>query len=124
MLHQLFLMTPDLEQSRAFFENVLELEKIDESERSMEFETGSCTLKIEADFEKEVLAEFGLEPPSDSRGDGVIPVIEVDDIEATHRRAVEAGAEIRMEPREVSWGRKMFLVESPSGYIFEVSRPL
>ena len=123
-LHQIFLMSPDLEQSAEFFEDALGLKKATEGERSVEFETGSCTLKVEADFKEKVLAEFGLEPPNEDRGDGIITVIEVDDVDAIHRQAVSAGAEILMEPREVSWGRKMFLVESPSGYVFELSRPL
>lgn len=123
-LHQIFLMSSDLEQSSTFFEDALGLTKTDEGERSVEFKTGPCTLKVEADFEEKVLAEFGLEPLAEDRGDGIITVIEVDDVDASYRQAASAEAEILMEPREVNWGRKMFLIESPSGYVFEVSRPL
>lgn len=123
-LHQVYLMTPDLEASTAFYEDALGLEKVDEGDRSVEFETGQCALKIERDFDEETLAAFGMEPPGESRGDGAVIVIEVDDVEATHDRAVDAGADVLMEPREVGWGREMFLVRSPAGYVFEVSRPI
>lgn len=123
-LHQVYLMTADLEASTAFFEDALGLTKTDEGDRSVAFDTGRCTLKVERDFDEETLAAFGMEPPGASRGDGAVIVVEVDDVEATHDRAVDAGADVLMEPREVGWGREMFLVRSPSGYVFEVSRPV
>lgn len=123
-LYQVYLMSPDLEASARFFERALGLTKTDEGDRSVAFETGQCTLKIEGDFDEETLAAFGMEPPGDRRGDGVVIVIEVDDVVATHDQAVDAGAEVLLEPTEVSWGREMFLVQSPAGYVFEVSRPL
>lgn len=123
-LHQVYLMTPDLEASTRFFEEALGLRRADTGERSVEFETGQCALKIEQDFEPETLAAFGMDPPGDRRGDGAVVVIEVDDVGAAHDRAAAAGAAVLMEPTEVSWGRELFLVESPAGYVFEVSRPL
>lgn len=123
-LHQVYLMTPDLEASRRFYEEALGLPVAEEGERSVAFETGQCTLKVEQDFEADTLEAFGMEPPGDRRGDGAVVVIEVDDVEARHDRAVAAGADVLLERTEVSWGREMFLVESPAGYVFEVSRPL
>lgn len=123
-LHQVYLMSPDLEASTRFCEEALGLTKTEEGDRSVAFETGQCTLKIEGDFDEETLAAFGLEPPGERRGDGVVIVIEVNDVAGTHDRAVEAGADVLMEPTEVSWGREMFLVASPAGYVFEVSRPV
>lgn len=122
-LHQVYLMTPDLEASARFFEEALGLTTTDEGERSIAFETGACELKLEQDFEEDTLAAFGMEPPGESRGDGAVIVLEVEDVEATHGRAVDAGADVLLEPTEVSWGREMFLVRSPAGYVFEVSRP-
>lgn len=122
-LHQVYLMTPDLDAETTFYEEALGLEKTDEGDRSAEFETGRCALKIEQDFDEQTLAAFGMEPPGEARGDGAVIVLEVDDVQATHDRAVEAGADVLMEPTEVSWGREMFLVKSPTGYVYEVSRP-
>lgn len=124
LLQQAYLMAPDLEAARAFYEGALGLSPADVGDRSVEYDTGACTLKIERDFDEETLGAFGMEPPGERRGDGAVLVIEVDDLEAVHERAVDAGADVLMEPREVSWGREMFLVRSPAGYVFEVSRPL
>lgn len=123
-LHQVYLMTPDLESSRQFCEDALGLTPIEEGARSVEYDTGACALKLEADFTEETLAGFGLNPPGEARGEGVIIVVEVDDVEAIHDQAASAGADVLMEPREVSWGREMCLIRSPSGYVFEVSRPV
>lgn len=123
-LNQVYLMTPDLEASKRFYEEALGLTATEEGERSVAFDTGECTLKIEKDFDEETLAAFGMEPPGDSRGDGAVIVVEVEDLEGTYERAEAAGADVLMEPREVSWGREMFLVRSPAGYVFEVSRPV
>jgi len=122
-LHQVYLMTADLEASTRFFETALGLERTETGDRSVAFETGSCALKLEADFDASTLAEFGLEPPGANRGDGAVVVLEVDDVRATHDRAVEAGADVLVPPREVPWGRELFLVRSPAGYVIEVSRP-
>jgi len=112
----------DVEESLEFYRDVLGLETRDVTEGRVKFDTGECTLVLEEDFDEAVLAEFGLEPPGDDRASGVIVVIEVDDVEAVHERAERAGADVRMEPRTVEWGRKMFLVADPDGYVVEVSR--
>lgn len=123
-LNQVYLMTPDLEASKRFYEEALGLVKTDEGERSVAFETGECTLKIEKDFDEETLSAFGMEPPGESRGDGAVIVLEVEDVEEAYERAEAAGADVLIEPREVSWGREMFLVRDPAGYVFEVSQPV
>lgn len=123
-LHQVYLMTPDLQASTAFCEEALGLEKIHDGDRSVAFDTGQCELKFEKDFDDETLAAFGMEPPGEDRGSGLVTVIEVDDVDAAHERARDAVATVRKEPVETGWDRKMFLVESPAGYVFEVSKPL
>lgn len=123
-LHQVYLMTPDLRASTAFCEEALDLEKTHDGERSVAFETGECELKFEKDFDEETLAAFGMQPPGENRGGGLVSVVEVDDVEAAHERAQAAGATVLKEPMETDWDREMFLVESPAGYVFEVSKPL
>lgn len=124
VLHQTYLMVTDVDASLPFYRDVLGLAVADEADGRAKFDTGECTLVLEEDFDEAVLEEFGLEPPGDERGDGVILVVEVDDVEAVHDRAQAAGAEVLMAPRTVNWGRKMFLVADPDGYVFEVSRPV
>jgi len=120
---QVFLMVSDVERSRAFYEEGLGLETVETGDRSATFETGGCQIVVEEDFDAETLAGFGLEPPGDRRGDGAIVVLEVDDVEAKHGRVDEYGAEVLTPPRVVDWGRKLFLVRDPDGYVLEVSRP-
>ena len=122
-LHQTFLMVADVDRTVEFYEEALGLDVAERGERSATFDTGACELVVERDFDPEVLAEFGLEPPGDSRGDGVIVVVEVDDVDAVHESAADYGAEVLMEPTDVDWGRRMFLVRDPDGYTLEVSRP-
>lgn len=123
-LQQTFLMVSDVEESVAFYEETLGLDVLERGDRSAEFDTGECTLMVEEEFDADTLAGFGLEPPGDDRGDGVIVVLEVDDVDALHERAAEAGADVRLEPTDVDWGRRMCLVADPDGYILEISRPL
>lgn len=121
--NQVYLMTADLDASVAFYEEALGLTCTDRGERSAEFDTGPCTLKVERDFDEATLDAFGLSPPGDSRGDGVVVVLEVDDVDSVYERAASADAETLVEPRDVDWGRRLFLVRDPDGYVVEVSEP-
>lgn len=123
-LHQTYLMVSDLKRSTQFYEDALDLTVAERGDRSVEFETGECALKLETDFDEETLAEFNLEPPDADRGDGAVLVVEVDDVEAVYEEARNADGETLIEPREVPWGRKMFLIRDPDGYVIEVSRPV
>ncbi|WP_435317039.1 VOC family protein [Haloarchaeobius sp. TZWSO28] len=123
-MKQVYLMASDVERSTTFYEEALGLECTDRGDRSAAFETGACTLKIENEFDEATLDAFGLAPPGNSRGDGVIIVLEVEDVEAIYENAVEAGVEPLIKPREVDWGRKLFLVRDPDGYTLEVSQPM
>lgn len=123
-LHQVYLMVRDVDRAVAFYRNGLGLDLERRGERSAEFDTGAATLMLERDFDESTLAGFGLEPPGESRGDGVIVVLFVDDVDATYERAVDADAEVLTEPRDVDWGRRLFLVRDPDGYVLEVSTPI
>ena len=123
-LHQTFLMVSDVEASTAFYEDALGLTVAERGDRSTAFDTGGAELMIEQDFDEAELAAFGLEPPGDDRGDGVIVVIEVDDVDAVYERASAADAAILLEPTDVDWGRRLCLVRDPDGYVVEVSRPI
>ncbi|MFD1647835.1 VOC family protein [Haloarchaeobius litoreus] len=122
--HQVYLMTADLDASVEFYEQSLGLTCTDHGERSAAFDTGQCTLKVERDFDEETLAAFGMSPPGESRGDGVVVVLEVDDVDAVYETADEHDADTLIQPRDVDWGRRMFLVRDPDGYVLEVSQPI
>lgn len=120
------LSTADLERSRRFFEGALGLEPDRVGDSSTSYETGTCELKLQADFPEDVLEAFNLpSPPEGGRGGGAMLVLELDEpLESIHERAAEGapelGGEVLTEPREVPWGVRMFLAESPEGYVFEV----
>ncbi len=77
----------------------------------------------------EVLA-LPRQAPDDSVWDqrpprGVTLVVEVDDVAARHRRAVEAGLEIAEPLTDQPWGHRSFVVRDPQGlalYFFSHSR--
>lgn len=50
--------------------------------------------------------------------------MQVDDIDAAFRRAVEAGAEPLMEPQVMFWGDKHGQVQDPFGYIWALNQSL
>lgn len=125
-LHEASLATSDLEASRRFLEATLGLEPARVGDSSTSYETGTCELKLQADFPPEVLDSFNLEaPPEGTRGGGAMLVLELDEpLEAVHERvadlADDVAGEALTEPQEVPWGVRMFLARTPEGYVFEV----
>lgn len=123
-LHQTYLMTADLERAREFYENVLDLTVTDEGEDSVAFDTGECTLKIECDHDEAALEAFGMEPPGDDRGRGIVVVLAAGDVDAVYERASEHDAgEALTEPMTTDWNRYLCILRDPDGYIIEASRP-
>lgn len=125
-IQQLYLMTTDLEAARTFYEDSLGLEPTDTGETSVAYATGDCELKLQQDFEPDALEEFNLSPPpSSNRGAGGVQVLSIDrpldELYAQMSRALETSAgELLTEPRDVSWGERMFLAKDPDGYVWEI----
>lgn len=122
-VYEAFRMVADLDRSVEFYEAV-GLEVTERTGRRAEFETDSCTLTLEEDYDEEVLAEYGLSKPDDRRGVGTILVLRVDSVEEAFERATDAGATVLRPPTEEEWGEKLCLVEDPDGYVVEFVRPL
>lgn len=122
-LAETFLMVTDIDESVEFYTDVIGLETT-KRDSEVRFDTGAATLVLEEDFDEGVLAEFGLEPPGEDRGDGIITVIQVDDPDEVAERAEEYGADVIFEPHDVDWGRRMCLIGDPDGYVLEVSKPI
>ena len=126
-LHQALLMVSDLEESHAFYEEMLGLEPAVVDDGNVEFATGDGTLVLESDFDDEVLDAFGLERPGDDRGRGVIVALDVGDPDAVDticERVAESDRTVRMEPQDVGWGRRMALIADPDDYTVEISAAL
>jgi len=123
-LLQTFLQVSDVDETVAFYESVFGLDVRERSASKATFRTGECSLVVQADFDADTLAAFGMTPPGPDRGDGLVIVLDVEDVDAVHERAVDRGATVLTPPREVDWGRRLCLIEDPDGYVFEVSRPV
>lgn len=54
-------------------------------------------------------------------GLGVEIVIETDDVDTAHRRALDSGYELASELRQRSWGLRDFRIVSPDGYYVRVT---
>ncbi|MEO1064687.1 MAG: VOC family protein [Actinomycetota bacterium] len=52
---------------------------------------------------------------------GVIVTIVVDDADELHRRAVELGAEVLEEPRDLFYGQRRVLLRDPDGTVVDAS---
>lgn len=126
-LHQSLLMVRNLDDSVDFYRDVVGLPIQEENEGNVEFDTGQSTLVLEEDFDEEILDAFGLTAPEDPRGEGVIIAIDVgepEEVDAVCERAGSADVPLKMDPRDVSWGRRMALLADPEGYTVEISADL
>ena len=117
------LATSDLDRSRRFFEGTLGLAPERVGDTSASYETGTCELKLQADFPDDVLEAFNLDaPPETGRGGGAMFVLSLDEpLDDVHGRVeTDPDGEALIEPQEVPWGVRIFLARSPEGYVFEV----
>ena len=64
-------------------------------------------------------------PAATELGDhSYVAYLHVDDVEAFHRRAVAAGAEVLKALQDEPWGMREFGVRSPDGHRFMVGQPI
>ena len=62
--------------------------------------------------------------PASALGDhSYVAYLRVDDVEAFHDRAVEAGAEILKAPTDEPWGMRELGLRSPDGHRFMLAEP-
>ena len=115
-------MTSNLEKSRRFYEETLGFEPERGGESSVSYKEGGVELKMQRKFSDEELEKFNLSL-SDEKGEAVygVDVGSSEKVESIHEKTKEndVGAAVT-EPMKVDWCQKMFLAESPEGYIFEV----
>jgi uncharacterized glyoxalase superfamily protein PhnB len=67
-------------------------------------------------FANDAMDGMGEPPPSADRPCPVTLWLYVPDCDASHRRAVEAGAKSTMEPADMFWGDRVSSVTDPFGY--------
>jgi catechol 2,3-dioxygenase-like lactoylglutathione lyase family enzyme len=51
-------------------------------------------------------------------------IIYVEDVDALHRRALEAGLQPSTAPQDASWGERFFHITDPDGHELSFARPL
>lgn len=118
--HETTLIVTDLDRSVSFYREVLDLSVAERRGSRVAFETGQCTLVLEEEFDRETFETYGLYPPGDTPGRGVIVGLRYDDVDEVYERAVAADVEILTEPREADWGETLFLLRDPDGYAIDV----
>jgi catechol 2,3-dioxygenase-like lactoylglutathione lyase family enzyme len=63
-------------------------------------------------------------PASEIGDHSYVAYLTVDDVDAFHAHAVEAGADIRRPPTDESWGRREMWLHSPDGHRFILGQRL
>jgi catechol 2,3-dioxygenase-like lactoylglutathione lyase family enzyme len=108
--------TPVYEETVAFYRDGLGLELSHSWDRSPD-DRGTVVKAASGLIEILALPQsgdadhlFDKRPPQ-----GAFMVIEVDDVDAIHRRAVEKGLAIQQELRNQSWGHRSLCLREPNG---------
>lgn len=96
-----FLLVPDLETVRQFYESALGLSVTDEDDHSVTYDIAGPTFKLPADYPSAVREAFNLEKPDEAgRGDGAFFAIELcEDLDAVHERVTDSRGAALFEPR-------------------------
>ena len=124
-LAQTILYVQDVEQAAAFYERVFGLERgevnpegvyiaLKTGETTLAFADGAWVAGNGIDF---VPVRPQAQPP------GMEISFWVEDVEATYRAAIEAGASAWYEPVAKSWGQTVSCVSDPNGFLVEISSP-
>jgi catechol 2,3-dioxygenase-like lactoylglutathione lyase family enzyme len=107
--------TPVYEATVAFYRHGLELQVAESWDRNPEdrgtiFRAASGLIEVMTLPSSESADLWDARPPQ-----GAFMVIEVDEIEALYRRAVDKGLPITQELKDQSWGHWSFCVRDPNG---------
>jgi lactoylglutathione lyase len=116
-LSQVRLLVDDFPSCFRFYRDVLGLEAGfgDESSGYASFNAGEGTIAI---FDR---AEQGEVVSLRPAGDGVLVVLEVDDVDAEAERLRGAGAAVEREPQSrPDWGIRVLHVRDPAGNLLEL----
>jgi uncharacterized glyoxalase superfamily protein PhnB len=110
------LAVHDLAKSAAWYRDVLGCETRDPDPGNWTF----CRLGAIIDF---MLGECPNAMPASDLGDhSYVAYLRVDDVDAFHDRAVEAGADITKPLTEEPWGMREFALRSVDGHRFTLGQ--
>jgi uncharacterized glyoxalase superfamily protein PhnB len=60
-------------------------------------------------------------PASEIGDHSYVAYLDVDDVDAVHRRALDGGPEVLKPPTDEPWGRRELALRSPDGHRFMVA---
>ena len=103
------ILSERFEDSRAFYNDVIGLEESGSLDWILFFGTDQREVQLSV---MKLDIKAGVHPDVS---------IEVDDVDAVHERAVEAGAEIVYPLTDDDWGLRRFFVRDPNGAVLNVT---
>ena len=114
------LYVDDVEASLVFYEKAFGLARafLHESGDYGELATGNTKLAFSS---KELMRALGKNPrPAAATSPTFEIAFETDDVAASYRRAIDAGATPIQEVRDEPWGQTTSYVADPDGYLVEI----
>jgi lactoylglutathione lyase len=123
-LAQTILYVQDVDQAAAFYERVFRLARGEVNAEGVyiALKTGETTLAF-ADAAWVAANGIDFAPVRPRAQPPGIEISLVEDVEATYRAAIEAGASAWHEPVTKPWGQTISCVRDPNGFIVEISSP-
>lgn len=121
-ISNIFLICRNLEKSRNFYSNFLELKEKKKEKDFIEYKIGGNNLVIHAPIKDEEMKKWNLKPVINERGSGVILTLIPEDLEDAYKKMLKNNVKILFPPKDVSWGYRIFMVEDPNGFVIEISQ--
>ena len=121
-ISNIFLICRNLEKSRNFYSNFLELKEKKKEQDFIEYKVGGINLVIHAPIKDEEMEKWNLKPVINERGSGVILTLVPENLEDAYKKILQNNVKILFPPKDVSWGYRIFMVEDPDGFVIEISQ--
>ncbi|MFD4368222.1 VOC family protein [Rhodococcus sp. NPDC058521] len=113
------LMSRDVAAAASFYREVVGFEATFESDWYVSLRLDAFELAILAHDHTTIPAGYGAPPR------GVIVNLEVDDVDAVHRRVTgHADIEVVLPIRDEDFGQRHFIVAAPDGVLLDVIQPV
>ncbi len=113
------LMSRDVAAAASFYRDVVGFEPTFESDWYVSLRLDACELAILAHDHETVPSGYGALPA------GVLMNLEVDDVDAVHRRILGIqGVEIVQPLRDEPFGQRHVIVTAPDGVLLDVIQPI
>jgi lactoylglutathione lyase len=115
-LDYVVLLCDDVESTRAFYRDVMELPLAAGSDQWVEFRLGSCAIVLRP----RARSYDGKPATHDSVAVQLAFRVEAREVDEWHRDLVRKGAEIVEAPTDQSWGHRTLFFRDPEGSLIEI----